>query len=527
MGSLIDVHSHVFNGSDLPAEKFIKIVFLDLYPRPGIERLLNTKDEDVVDWLLELFLQILGEDGAPTALEEIEVLSGKRAPRPTAKDLESAAASAVSRIGSFLRQVETPGGVMIRSRRSTERGASLVADALRNAGKAGSRRIGSLSEAEAQAVAKEAYTSRVDIGYYLRWFALFTVYRYVLVDQLAADHERQGYKPLLIAPATIDYSSWLQQEVKSPLPSQVQVMEIITKRATSTAVHPYIAFDPLREVYCRHHKKTFSPLDLVCDAILNHGFVGVKLYPPMGFKPINNSNAWSDYPDFIEKDLGANTRLGDELDSALRDLYTLCIKLQSPILAHAGESNGAGPHFAERADPGYWLPVFSRHGNLKVCLAHFGSFTYKSVAFPSGAPAPTPSAPETSWEWALGSYIGKYPGAPVFADLAFFSEILAADSRTRAVLAKAFQKFAQAFDPNLDHIMFGTDWIMTGIEAGYVNYTHLVVDFLSNDCEFSQAAVNKILVGNATRFLGLGEADASRQRLRDFYKKNGLTDKIA
>jgi hypothetical protein len=48
--------------------------------------------------------------------------------------------------------------------------------------------------------------------------------------------------------------------------------------------------------------------------------------------------------------------------------------------------------------------------------------------------------------------IDAEPG--VAADLAFFSEILTADSCTRAVLAKSFQRFAQTFDQNLDHIMF-------------------------------------------------------------------------
>jgi predicted TIM-barrel fold metal-dependent hydrolase len=247
----------------------------------------------------------------------------------------------------------------------------------------------------------------------------------------------------------------------------------------------------------------------------------------MGFKPIGNSNAWSDYLQFIKDDLGANTRLGDELDAVLRELYSLCILLQCPILAHAGESNGAGPNFSERADPGYWLPVFNMYPTLKVCLAHFGGFSYRSVAAPASAPAPSPSTPDASWEWAIGSYVGKYPGAPVFADLAFFSEILTAAPATRLTLANAFRRFAQTFDPNLDHIMFGTDWVMTGIEAGYVNYTHSIVDFLTNDCGLGEAATAKILRGNATRLLGLGEGEAPREKLRNFYKRNGLNDKIA
>src|SRR6516225_375139 len=87
--SLIDVHAHVFNASDLPVEKFLRVVILDLYPQPGVQRLLDNKDHDVVDWLLELFLSVLGEDGAPTARDEIEVLSGRAAALTAAHDLDS------------------------------------------------------------------------------------------------------------------------------------------------------------------------------------------------------------------------------------------------------------------------------------------------------------------------------------------------------------------------------------------------------------------------------------------------------
>lgn len=36
---LIDVHSHLFNGSDLPTVRFIKIVVLEHYPKQAIRAL--------------------------------------------------------------------------------------------------------------------------------------------------------------------------------------------------------------------------------------------------------------------------------------------------------------------------------------------------------------------------------------------------------------------------------------------------------------------------------------------------------
>src|SRR5690242_5883527 len=138
-------------------------------------------------------------------------------------------------------------------------------------------------------------------------------------------------------------------------------MDLIARRPAAPAIHSYVAFDPLREVYFRHGRDRISPLQLARDALANHGFVGVKLYPPMGFKPLGNSNAWPDYFRFIERDLGYATRLGDELDAALQNLYGLCVEIEAPVLAHAADSNGAGPHFADRADPAFWFPVFEKY----------------------------------------------------------------------------------------------------------------------------------------------------------------------
>jgi hypothetical protein len=75
--------------------------------------------------------------------------------------------------------------------------------------------------------------------------------------------------------------------------------------------------------------------------------------------------------------------------------------------------------------------------------------------------------------------------------------------------------------------MFGTDWIMTGVVPGDVNYTRAVTQFLKEDCGFDDNAMVRLLVGNAVRFLGLREGDIARERLRRFYQRNGLADKLA
>src|SRR4051794_31866445 len=75
---IVDAHCHVFNSSDLPTIRFIKIVILHHFPKQGI-RTLDIRDPDALDGLIELATVILGRTRAPTGDEEIAVLAGQSA----------------------------------------------------------------------------------------------------------------------------------------------------------------------------------------------------------------------------------------------------------------------------------------------------------------------------------------------------------------------------------------------------------------------------------------------------------------
>src|SRR3954453_18750490 len=95
----------------------------------------------------------------------------------------------------------------------------------------------------------------------------------------------------------------------------------------------------------------------------------------MAFKPMGNTDGQG-YPDLVTKHLGGAEGLGHHLDEQLARLYDLCISLDAPIIAHAAYSQGAGPEYAQRADPFYWTKVLAnpRWQRLRLCLAHQGRF---------------------------------------------------------------------------------------------------------------------------------------------------------
>jgi predicted TIM-barrel fold metal-dependent hydrolase len=518
-GPVIDAHCHLFNASDLPTVRFLKRVILQKYPKEAVS-VLDIGDPDALDGLLSLATWILGRAKAPTAQSEIRVLEEQLRPKGFAAQERESAGDIQDAVAAYY--LDQTGPVAVGGPERT-RGDGLVLGALLSA--AGQKRGVAVSGAPptrstAKSTAKKAYDSKTDIGTYLRWFSLISRYRYQLADQLADDFERQGFKPKLLSPALVDYDLWLGEEVRrSSLTDQVEVMDRVSQRAEGPAVHGYVAYDPLRQVYwdqpkLREHAR-FSSLELVQHAVKDCGFLGVKLYPPMGFRPTGNGLQPQGYPDQVVADLGT-VAVGAELDRALSGLYDLCTRLDIPILAHASHGNGAFADAADRADPAYWIAVFDRWPKLRVCLAHFGGFSAPSAAAPAGA-----VSPENSWEWTLGRYVAANPQSRVYADISYLAEVFA-KPEARAKTAANIRAFVKAFDPKVEHLVFGSDWIMLGLQGGYPQYAGLVHDFFRLDCQFGADQMRRLFHGNAARFLGLERGSAGLKRMAFYYARNEL-----
>ncbi|AZO40321.1 amidohydrolase [Mesorhizobium sp. M7D.F.Ca.US.005.01.1.1] len=511
-GTSIDAHCHVFNASDLPATRFIRYTFLDLYPETQAVHLLDVHDPDIVDSLIAFFEAILGANSAPSAAQEVAVLSRTARSKPENGDLATASAIAIDAIGKHIQKIQQSSHLSTLTAGRASADQKVLDVVLQSSGGAKARRLGPLTHVEARQAAAATFVSPNQLGVYFRWFRLFTLYRHKLVDLLISDTQAQGLKPVMLAPATVDFDKWLNQDVDgSPLAAQVEVMDRIARR-DGPAVHGYFGFDPLREIYYREHidRERQSPIALARKALVDHGFLGIKLYPPMGFSASGNAGP---YPKFVTRKVGNPSK---RLDQVLDELYQLCVDLDAPILAHAYGSNGAGKEFAERADPAYWVPVFRAHPKLRVCLAHFGRFDLPS----SGSPGQ--SFPERSWEWTLGRHLKANPHANVVADLSYFSEVLNAGATERKRLATDFRRFIDEFDPGIEHLVYGTDWIMIGLEGGYPHYAQSVDGFLRDDCGLNEEERGRIFRGNAVRFMGLGAGEPARRRLLRFYRLHGL-----
>jgi len=344
---------------------------------------------------------------------------------------------------------------------------------------------------------------------YFAWVELLTSYRETIIETYYSLYDPRQTRIILTAPAIVDYNYWLDDQSASPLRAQVELMSRLSLRQ-KRPMHGYVAFDPLREVKRKPGRP--SALSLVQEAVMKRGFLGVKLYSPMGFKPTGNAEKNMTFPAFA---LQNDQSLGVALDKALDELYAWCDANEVPILAHTTDSQSAGPDYAGRAEPKFWERVVKKYPNLRLNLAHFGNFS--QAIGESGATKPY----EKTWEYEIASYIkgGRYPN--VYTDISFFSWVL--DGATAkdqvAVVKKFFHKYFEA-DPKCERLMYGTDWNMTARKTGVAEYAGSIEVFF-RDLGLNEAQLDNLFYKNALRYLGLGEPGMATDRLKAFYTTAG------
>jgi amidohydrolase family protein len=475
--ALIDVHCHVFNATDLPAITFINTVVRERYGQ----------DPDGLMPGIGFLIDVLAGN-APRAADELADLQGK--PRPPFNAALNGGAIAAN------------GGPQNGAQADDETKSGLFA-----------------------------------------WLHLFGLSRRDLIARLASHYSATGKRCVLMAPALVDYNAWLKHPDAEyrRLDDQVAVMGAIARQKGPVRVHGFVGFDPIRAILAAAGRNPvnegpFEPIDphqLLRRAVTKHGFLGAKLYPPMGFRAWHNDAPDMTFPPHIKQyitnsldpDGISDAAVGKAIDQQLAKLYTYCAKNGVPILAHGYNSNQAGQCFGWRASPQYWREVIQKFSSkekpLRVCLAHFGRFNAHQV----NTQCISGGIMGEVWETIFGSILTEPGSEHVYADLSYFAEML---DRTegwkerRKKLRDKLRKYLDKHDPEVEHICYGSDWVMLGLERGNERYHEELGAFLSEDVGLSQKQLGRVFFGNAVRFLGLGPDDQNRERLEKFYQDNNI-----
>ncbi len=410
--------------------------------------------------------------------------------------------------------------------------------------------LGGLTPFQVDAIADELYSRDDLLGRYIRWALLYTRHRYELAEELDQLHGKVGQKSriVLMTPAIVDFSKWLEDEDQLSIEEQVDVMARIACRRDGPRVHGFVGFDPLRQALYDHHQRKSTdedPMAVVRRAIevarildgtltkTTGGFVGVKLYPPMGFRAIDNKHLSDDRfnePAYLRSpDMGLGSEIGRKLDAALSKLYTWCSANNVPIMAHTSHSFGPNSDYEDRADPIFWANVLKQDAfpRLRINLAHFGHFN-KAVQY-----ARPESYVDKCWEWTIGKIIASSTEAYVYADISSLGEILKTGPSRK--LVGCMKAFKEHFPNSDERLLYGTDWSMIAQEDRFPKLLSSkpfpdVMTFFLKAVGYNNTQIEGIMFRNAVRFLGLSKGEreefgenSTRARLEKFYTAHNLS----
>jgi predicted TIM-barrel fold metal-dependent hydrolase len=318
----------------------------------------------------------------------------------------------------------------------------------------------------------------------------------------------------LYVPLMIDYEYWFKNTPDNPLEKQIENVYENIILPYKGEIHPFVPFDPARELAFR--KNMLNPdrkpelhgsLQLVKDAIENKGFIGVKLYNAMGYKPFNNVTVDDKRRRRIKlhKEMGYHVFKGEEYDKVLSELYDYCVENEVPITTHCGmcgiESyNNASFDFGQAV---FWHEVLSqrRYRNLRLNLAHFGwdqKHRYRA---------------DVSWVRDICEMLGEYEH--LYTDVAHHEVVV---KRDMANFQSDYFEICRDFPVVKKKLLFGIDWHVIKRVKNFENFKEDYLKVLRHKNLFTDTEIDDFLGGNALRFLGLLPGGKNRRRLEKFYE---------
>ncbi len=364
----------------------------------------------------------------------------------------------------------------------------------------------------------------------------------------------------LYVPLMIDFDYWFKDPRPVSIAEQIETVYRKVVLPYKGRIHPFAPFDPARELAYRAGlpgpsdpddgpPEKDSSLELAKEAVRRKGFIGVKVYNTLGYRPLANTAVDAKRRWIFQR----NGRMryaaftGEEFDGVLSELYDFCEREEVPITAHCVSSGieaypGASFDFG---DPKFWRPVLDRFPRLHVNLAHFGwskpegylpkvhwalirrSWQRMLDAVGERGEKTGPDGEET-WVGEICEMMEKYPY--LYADVAHHMVMEDADIPKFQASYRAMCAVFPRVIP--ERLLFGIDWhVITRVDR-FTEFVERYVRVLSGGKIFSPEEMDQFFGGNGLRFLGLLPPGTrsktgwtgNRRRLRAFYKRKHMRE---
>ena len=263
----------------------------------------------------------------------------------------------------------------------------------------------------------------------------------------------------------VDFDHWLTPSLRSAHADQIKLHQLLSL-LSGGYMRPLVAYNPWSDTL--DNGKTLAR---AVDAVKLRGFVGVKIYPPNGFRPFGNAG----FPSAVS---GAPS--GQKLDATLLKMWRQCASLGVPVMAHSGHSMGSDDAREEMAGPAGWSLLLQQLQNEtlpRVNAGHFGGDDNTN-----------------QWTRDFASLMNTPPGTHLYADLGYWEGLRCATTTALCAASERLKDSLTTFPVAARRVMFGTDWLMLSIERRWDRYAHDVLAVTSG-----MIKSDDLYAGNADR----------------------------
>jgi predicted TIM-barrel fold metal-dependent hydrolase len=295
-----------------------------------------------------------------------------------------------------------------------------------------------------------------------------------VADTLRLEMEQAGIQ--LAVPMVVDLGrAAFTENPRIPFTFQVKLVSDISLKHFG-AMMPFVMVDPRRP----------RAADLLIRCLEELGFIGVKMYPALGYHPDPSS-------------IYNEPQTNDELNK----MYAYCQSRCVPMTTHCSPGGAYSDDIlrlrtvrAEVTNPWVWKGVLQQYPNLYLNFAHFGQDLIRT------------NEPK-SWANGIRDLMRSYPN--VYSDVAYNEHALM--PHTRSQYFDALNRLIDKDSVARDRVLFGTDWIMT-------RHTWREIDYVSHFRKgLDEDKLQKIAVENSLNFLFPGRRFPDR--VACFLKANG------
>jgi hypothetical protein len=308
---------------------------------------------------------------------------------------------------------------------------------------------------------------------YVRFLGIMTRQHGEIVAILKASYPQTD----LFVHHMMDMAAAYNDEPPVDFYDQMIAMQELDRAFPGKLVH-FTAFDPFRRR---------DALPLVQKGIKDCSAIGLKIYPPSGYRAAQNAiynfppkpsilnvfewRRWrSRYAHWTEKNLDETLQAGFAWAAANSiPLFTHC----TPKGFEAVGAHGNLPGYGMMADPFFWASALKANAGLRMCFGHSGGEAYWFSDPANDAANEKNKTPGDPWQFGnqVIDLCCTYP--EVYCEVGYLDGVL--DPRQATLLVRRLEAVVNRPSKDGkwrfgDKLMYGTDWHMIYKEPHYEKY---------------------------------------------------------